>query len=262
MVEDYKTQLDVVNKELTKDPSSEEYKTLKKSLIDLLKATKELLELKKQVLPVFDNIQELAQDRGIYIGMQCEALWKDGEWYKAIVNTVTPHGFGVTFTEYNTTEVLPPDSVRPRKKLDVVVIDTGNFCSQKPSTASIVVNAKGELVVPNTLKILSTDSEAVRRSKKKRLKHLKSHYRLNKAEEERNSRKRNWQSFQSQGKTKRVRKGPSIFQSPDSVSGKVGVTGSGKGMTEYAAQKYEPKKLSSSLPVTTTATTDDKSART
>jgi len=108
---------------------------------------------------------------------------------------------------------------------------------------------KGDLVIPPSLKILPTDSEAVRKQKKKRIKALKSQYRANKMDEERNKRKRSWQDFQKHGRTKRHRAGPSIFQSPDSVQGKVGVTGSGKGMTETKTMKYEPKKLSSTLPV-------------
>jgi len=249
-VQDYKNKLDVVNAALKEEPNSDEYLTLKRTLLDVLKVTKDLLVLKREAdAPKYENIQDIAATRGIYIGMQCEAMWTDQQWYKAVVNNMSVHGFGVTFTDYNTTEVVPPDNVRPRKKLDVIVLETGQ--SQKASTAAIIVNPKGELQVPNSLKILPTDSEAIRKAKKKRLKHLKSQYRLQKAEEERNTRKRSWQSFQSQGKTKRARKGPSIFQSPDSVSGKVGVTGSGKGMTEYTAQKYEPKKLASTLPITT-----------
>jgi len=237
---------------LKEDPASEEFQSLRKNLLDVLKITKDLLVLKKEAdAPKYDDIQDIAATRGIYLGMQCEALWSDGQWYKAVVNTMSPHGFGVTFTEYNTPEIVPPDSVRPRKKLDVVVLETGQSQKATTATPAIVVNVKGELQVPNSLKILPTDSEALRKTKKKRLKHLKSQYRLQKAEEERNGRKRSWQSFQSQGKTKRARQGPSIFQSPDSVSGKVGVTGSGKGMTEYTAQKYEPKKLASTLPITT-----------
>ena len=56
-------------------------------------------------------------------------------------------------------------------------------------------------------------------------------------EKERNSKKQTWQSF-AQNKTRRIGfftggKKESIFKSPDSVSGKVGVTGSGSGMTPY-----------------------------
>jgi len=250
-IEEYKSQLEIVNAALKEEPDSEEFSGVRKSLQDVLKITHDLLFLKRETqAPKYEDIQEIATKRGVYIGMQCEALWGDGKWYKAVVSNMTEYGFGVTFSEYNTTEVVPPESVRPRKKIDVVVLESGQ--PPKASTgSSIVVTSKGELVVPNSLKILPTDSEAVRKTKKKRLKRLKSQYRLKKAEEERNTRKRSWQVFQSQGKTKRARKGPSIFQSPDSVSGKVGVTGSGKGMTEYTAQKYEPKKLASTLPITT-----------
>jgi len=66
----------------------------------------------------------------------------------------------------------------------------------------------------------------------------------------RNKRKASWQDFQNKGKVnKKAKKNESIFQSPDTIEGKVGVIGSGKKMTEFTLQKYEPKKLASSLPV-------------
>jgi len=80
---------------------------------------------------------------------------------------------------------------------------------------------------------------------------LKNEHRKIQAEEQRNKRKAQWQDFQNKGKvSKKAKKGgDSIFQSPDTIEGKVGVVGSGKKMTEFKVQKYEPKKLTSSLPV-------------
>jgi len=249
-VEEYQAQLKTVNAALQDEPDLEELLTVKQNLIDVLKSTKDLLQLKREQSRVkYTNIQEIAAERGLFMGMQCEAKWKeDGVWYKAILNNMTENGFGVSFTEYGNTDVLPPDCVRPRKKLEVVVLDD-NEDAAKAKEAAIAVNNKGELVIPTSLKIHPTDTESVRKTKKKRIKALKSTYRMQKLEGERNKRKATWQDFQKHGKTKRARKSSSIFQSPDSVTGKVGVTGSGKGMTDFKAQKYEPKKLASALPV-------------
>jgi len=79
---------------------------------------------------------------------------------------------------------------------------------------------------------------------------LKNEHRRIQAEELRNKRKASWQDFQQKGKvSKKAKKTDSIFQSPDTIEGKVGVIGSGKKMTQFTVQKYEPKKLASSLPV-------------
>jgi len=170
-IEEYKSQLEIVNAALKEEPDSEEFSGVRKSLLDVLKITHDLLFLKRETqdTPKYEDIQEIATKRGVYIGMQCEALWGDGKWYKAVVSNMSEYGFGVTFSEYNTTEVVPPESVRPRKKIDVVVLESGQ--PPKASTgSSIVVTSKGELVVPNSLKILPTDSEAVRKTKKKKTK--------------------------------------------------------------------------------------------
>jgi len=87
--------------------------------------------------------------------------------------------------------------------------------------------------IPKSLKILPTDSEEVRNSKRKRIRAIKSQHRKKRMEEDRNTRKSAWQEF-TQGSSKKVKTGSStgqkkqsIFRSPDTVEGKVGVTGSG-----------------------------------
>jgi survival-of-motor-neuron-related-splicing factor 30 len=225
-IEEYEAQLKAVNAALQDEPDLPELMTVKQNLLDVLKSTKELLKLKREEAKVkYTNIHPLAAARGLFTGMQCEAKWsQDDNWYKATITSISEYGFGVTFSEYGNVEVVAPDAVRPRPQMEVVVVDVDQ--PQRPTAPSqIAVNQKGELVIPPSLKILPTDSEAIRKQKKKRIKALKSQYRSQKMDEERNKRKRSWQDFQQHGRTKRHRAGPSIFQSPDSVQGKVGVTG-------------------------------------
>jgi len=143
--------------------------------------------------------------------------------------------------------------VRPRKATDLVIVDSKQIGEKTYSSKNTIVIDKhsGELVLPASLKILPTDSEQVRKMKKKGIKALKNEYRKMQAEELRNKRKANWQDFQNKGKVNKRAKNAegSIFQSPDNIEGKVGVIGSGKKMTEFKKQQYEPKKLGSSLPV-------------
>lgn len=65
----------------------------------------------------------------------------------------------------------------------------------------------------------------------KKMKRLKWQFHLKKKEEEGNERKNNWQNFQKKMGKAAERK--SIFAAPDSVDGRVGVTGSGKNMTTF-----------------------------
>jgi len=99
--------------------------------------------------------------------------------------------------------------------------------------------------IPEHLKPRPSDSEKVREQKKKKIKQLKSMHRKRKAEDERNTTQNSWLQFQSKGRTgggptrplsgaagaplKRAKK--SMFASPDSVDGRVGVVGSGRPMT-------------------------------
>jgi hypothetical protein len=95
--------------------------------------------------------------------------------------------------------------------------------------------------IPEHLKILPTDSETERLNKKKKLKNLKFQQRNQKQEIERSVKQSEWLSFQNTiGSRRKVgflstTKKESIFKSPDTVEGKVGVTGSGKGMTSFSS---------------------------
>jgi hypothetical protein len=96
--------------------------------------------------------------------------------------------------------------------------------------------------IPEHLKILPTDSEEVKAAKKKKLKTLKFQQRNQKQEIERSVKQSEWLSFQNTlGSQRKVgflssTKKNSIFKSPDTVEGKVGVTGSGKAMTTFSTR--------------------------
>ncbi|KAF5448087.1 hypothetical protein F2P56_028652 [Juglans regia] len=83
----------------------------------------------------------------------------------------------------------------------------------------------------------------VKLQKRKKIHAFKSKMRFEQLEVSQNKRQNAWQQFQStKGKAKKIgflsgRKRESIFKSPEDPSGKVGATGSGKGLTEF--QKRE-----------------------
>ncbi|XP_042483926.1 uncharacterized protein LOC122064282 [Macadamia integrifolia] len=97
--------------------------------------------------------------------------------------------------------------------------------------------------LPAKLRIDPDDPEDVKAAKKKKIHAFKSKVRLEQLEVTQNKRQNAWQQFQTtKGHTKKTgffsgRKRESIFKSPDDPKGKVGVTGSGKGLTDF--QKRE-----------------------
>jgi len=149
--------------------------------------------------------------------------------------------------------VLSPDDVRVEERTVEVVhaaADKDAVTQATAESAKFVLDSDGKLVVPPSLRVMPTDTEAVRKQKKKRIKKLKSDYRLTQIDEERNKRKNSWIEFRDKGPaTKKAR--TSIFASPDTIEGKVGVVGSGQGLTEFKTQRYEPKKLTGTLPAGT-----------
>ncbi|MCO5580216.1 hypothetical protein L7F22_034082 [Adiantum nelumboides] len=110
----------------------------------------------------------------------------------------------------------------------------------------IAESAEAEIVpknLPLKLQIKPDDPEDVKAAKRKKIHAFKSRMRLEKMEFAQNKRQNAWHQFQtSKGKSRKVGfftggKRESIFKSPEDVKGKVGVTGSGKGITEF--QKRE-----------------------
>jgi len=176
-LEDYESQLVIVENALAEDPTQVEFQTVKTNLVDVIKITKDLLAIKVEAeseAQLYPNIHEIATTRGIFVGMQVEAYWQDGNWYKATVTSITINGIGVTFSEYGNVETVAPEHVRPRKAHDVVVVDAKQAGGPVTSKNTLVVDKNtGELVLPTSLKITPTDSEQIRKMKKKRDKGVK-----------------------------------------------------------------------------------------
>jgi survival of motor neuron-related-splicing factor 30 len=95
------------------------------------------------------------------------------------------------------------------------------------------------------LKILPSDTEEQKLRKKKKLKALKQQVKGKESEIISNNKQASWQTFVKKSSSKRVKGSvsgkvlgrDSMFASPDEVDGKVGVTGSGKGTTDFEQRK-------------------------
>jgi survival-of-motor-neuron-related-splicing factor 30 len=102
-----------------------------------------------------------------------------------------------------------------------------------------------EFVIPDNLRLLPTDTEEIKKRKRKKVKALKANFLEKKTTAEESQVRNEWESFKNKAAKKKPvgalsnLKKESIFKSPDEVGGKVGVTGSGQGLTEYDARKRQ-----------------------
>lgn len=255
----YQKELRQVNDTLRDDRNNEEMIQIKKDLNDIISLTTEMLELKKleeaatgssstTTVPFRSGFSSQGAPGAVVapnffsVGTICEAKYSaDGVWYKAKIEEILDGGkYKVTYVEYGNGEVVSITDIKP---LSDPAKQGKNVLPMKRLSAPEAIKQ-----IPKSLEILPTDSEEVRATKKKKIHSIKSQNRLKLVEDERNSVKNNWQKFQTKGAKKKVpmtlthmKKG-SIFASPDSVTGKVGVTGSGKAMTQLSGV-IEPKDL-------------------
>ena len=89
----------------------------------------------------------------------------------------------------------------------------------------------------------ASDSEKVKEQKRKKVKALKYSHKIQMQEQGSKIKQNVWQNFQkkgakaTKGRIGAIGKHESIFKTPDSVTGKVGVVGSGQSMTSYNTTK-------------------------
>ncbi|KAK7363923.1 hypothetical protein VNO77_06086 [Canavalia gladiata] len=266
----YKDQLQQVRQLLNDDPSNSEYVDMEKELCEVIALTEELLTTAKQneisastaglnassspslskhkENRVLDSSSDL-QDK-LPVGTKVQAVWsEDGEWYDATIEAYTPNGFYVSYDNWGNKEEVDPANIREIQEGTVdalleaerVAEATKQAIKRKiAQAASIDVQSRS---LPAKLRIEPDDPEDVKSAKRKKIHAFKSKMRMEQLEVTQNKRQNAWQQFQStKGKAKKIgffsgRKRESIFKSPDDPYGKVGVTGSGKGLTEF--QKRE-----------------------
>ncbi|OQS05099.1 hypothetical protein THRCLA_02721 [Thraustotheca clavata] len=163
----------------------------------------------------------------IEVGFSCQAkYYVDSKYYSGKITSITEHGYIILFDGYGNSEEVPLAYLTPLAEAKE---------EAKPEKAD-----DNKLVpIPPHLNILPTDTEAEKERKRRRIKAIKSLNRQKTIEVERNAKKNDWTKFtQKQGK-KRVLgamtslKKTSIFASPATVDGRVGVIGSDQKMTQF-----------------------------
>ncbi|KAK2661468.1 hypothetical protein Ddye_000042 [Dipteronia dyeriana] len=264
----YKEQLQQVRQLLVDDPGNAEYADMEKELTEVIALTEELLATAKQnsisgsdfgtstsespSLPQsIGNEMEsgsFSDDHEKFaVGTKVQAVYsEDGEWYDATIEAITPNGYNVCYDNWGNKEEVDPANVRPLEfnallEAEKVAEETKKAIKRKIEQAAAIDFQSRSL--PAKLRINPEDPEDVKATKRKKIHAFKSKMRFEQLENTQNKRQNAWQQFQTtKGKTKKVgffsgRKRESIFKSPDDPNGKVGVTGSGKGLTEF--QKRE-----------------------
>ncbi|CAN7044343.1 unnamed protein product [Brassica rapa subsp. trilocularis] len=249
----------VVRQLLSEDPRNSEYADMEKELKEVIALTEELLATAKQnEISLSDagatsdspnNLLEGAwrqmesrndpiHEGKFPMGTKVQAVFsEDGEWYAHSLN-----GYYVSYNEWGNKEEVDPDNVRAIENNALLEAErlaeaTKNALKRKiEQAASSDYQSK---TLPAKLKIDPNDPEDVR----KKIHAFKSKARQEQLEVAQNKKQNAWQQFQTtKAKTKKVgfftgRKKESIFKSPEDPFGKVGVIGSGKGLTDF--QKRE-----------------------
>ncbi|GAV63303.1 SMN domain-containing protein [Cephalotus follicularis] len=260
----YKEQLRQVRQLLADDPGNSEFVDMEKELTEVISLTEELLttaklneisgldsgtsasispSLPKSIGNKMESGSISEHHEKFPVGTKVQAVWsEDGEWYDGTIEAHTPIGYYVCYDEWGNKEEVDPDNVRPIQynallEAERVAEATKQAIKRKIAQAASVDFQSRSM--PAKLRIEPDDPEDVKTAKRKKIHAFKSKMRFEQLEVAQNKRQNDWQQFQStKGKTKKIgffsgRKRESIFKSPDDPTGKVGVTGSGKGLTEF-----------------------------
>lgn len=233
------------------DPQDPDVNQARNDLLECIKITEDLIhkkltekiEVRTVVVPPpsSSSSSSLTQPRTtLYqVGDLVEARYSgDGAFYEAVVKRVDGPSkkYTVEFVGYGDSEALSEDLLRPRdpsSKLSPGHNKRGVHPSQYPASGPSMpskTTAGGAIAITEAIRYDPHDTDDVKQQKKKKLKAIKSHNRFAEIETKTTSKQSSWQNFASK---KGVYKRESIFKSPDSVDGRVGVVGSGKGVTDF-----------------------------
>ena len=261
-IDEYKFQLEQVNTALIKDSNNHQLQDLKTELEDLISLTNQVLQEQhhtpthtpsnrqhspdhtsnpsksSQLSPAAHErshsgtVNDSKSSQNFKVGELVLARWLSGDnaFYAARITTVTGSStapvYGVKFVEYGTTESVPASAVRPMGDKSKRSIE------QEEKRA--MNNPKPKKRVPAIPQITDQgdDGSVVKKPKKST---------TSKSSAESDTGKKAWQAFASKGirktglggtatgRTMRIGE-KSMFRTPESYDGKVGVIGSGKGM--------------------------------
>jgi len=215
-LEQYKIQLQQVEAALSAEPENEELKKLKVDLEEIINITQELIQPTSTRGPHSPTSNGNASDdeggsaekaapkavKEWRVGDRCMAVWsKNSQYYAAIIEGISEGKAAVAFEGYNVTEMNKLIQLRPYV--------------EQPAAKKYVWDSKAR----GNRAQFQADKE------KRRVKALKKAQRLKQIEEDKESDKRKWKEFATKAAAKSMKgvKRESIFASPDTTKGRVGV---------------------------------------
>ncbi|PFH54537.1 hypothetical protein AMATHDRAFT_134328 [Amanita thiersii Skay4041] len=223
-LEAYQVQLSQVELALSADPDNSELASLRSELKELIElAQAAVAQAEAASTSKSDSSRKASTSTPTHAwsaGDECLSRYSgDGQWYPARITSlggsIENRVYSIVFKGYNTTEIVKASELKPLPP---------NYNTTLPSAS-------------NKRKLTKVEEEERERKKKKNEKKVEA--RAAKAKEQQ-MKQVTWQKFAKKSEKKGVHiagvAGTSIFRTPDNPLGKVGVTGSGKGMTEVASR--------------------------
>ena len=200
-------------------------------------------EFETEVLLPLSDLRRMApgplQRRAVRVGLEGECKYAtDNKFYPCVVQALTPNGCIVKYTQFGNTEEVPINYLRP-------VAAVGSSSSSSSGSGGGTGGGKdgkwknktgkdGEarlLPIPEALQIKDTDTEEEKARKIKKQRVIRNKNRLVRRDQEQKATQQSWQKFVQKGSKRGIVKESSMFATPDEPLGKVGVVGSGKGVT-------------------------------
>ncbi|KAK9900221.1 hypothetical protein P389DRAFT_192507 [Cystobasidium minutum MCA 4210] len=250
-LEESELQLVQINQALKDSPDDSELLALKAELENLIQLTKDYLKQQASTASSSSSKHHdhhnkaggssstsaaSASTANFSTGASVLAKWhKDHKFYPGIIanvaGTTDDPVYTVIFDVDKSTEVLRKGDVKAMSESKKRAFQFSGGGGKDSDGAASDSAASGSGAPSKRAK------QAAEKSEKKALKEEDRKTRV----AEQNSRQSSWQSFAKKSTKKGVHipgvKGESLFKTPDNPYGRVGVTGSGKGMTSYAAKQ-------------------------
>lgn len=208
-------------------------------------------EFETEVLLPLSELRRMApgplQRRAVRVGLQGECRYAtDNKFYPCVVQALTSHGCIVKYTQFGNTEEVPINYLR--------LVAAAGASSSSSSSSSGGNGAGGGkdgkwknktgkdgearlLPIPDALQIKETDTEEEKARKIKKQRVIRNKNRLVRRDQEQKATQQSWQKFVQKGTKRGIVKESSMFATPDEPTGKVGVVGSGKGVTDLGGKK-------------------------
>ncbi|CAK9303539.1 unnamed protein product [Gordionus sp. m RMFG-2023] len=233
----YKIQFEQVEAALSTDPENDDLNKLKKDLEDVIALTLDLIQ--RQDAPPHNRrvVEEEYYNIDWKVGDKCFAIWsKNGNYYEAIIDEIIDSKHAtITFAKYGTKDVAIIKSLKPYSTQFNQELNNLHLKPQKIEAIEASSYASVNPFNPNSISTkdkVKTRKEIIKaQQEQKKKKALKKAQRVKQLDSEGEVEKQKWKDFSIKAMTK-MKKGitkKSIFATPESEAGKVGVGTCGLG---------------------------------